>query len=79
MHAILLHHHCHSALRTPFRPPSPAAWMDSQLGRVLDELQALGLAEDTAVIFHSDHGWSLGEHGLRQPYIHLHLYTLTLN
>jgi arylsulfatase A-like enzyme len=39
------------------------SWMDHQLGRVLDELDALGLSNDTAVVFHADHGWSLGENG----------------
>ena len=39
------------------------SWMDHQLGRVLDELDRLGLANDTAVVFHADHGWSLGENG----------------
>jgi len=44
------------------------AWMDSQVGRVLDELQALGQANDTLVLLHSDHGWSLGEHGEWQKF-----------
>ena len=39
------------------------SWMDSQLGRVLNELDSLGLANDTLVVFHADHGWSLGESG----------------
>ncbi len=39
------------------------AWVDSQLGRVLDALDASGAAGDTLVVLHSDHGWSLGEHG----------------
>jgi arylsulfatase A-like enzyme len=39
------------------------SWMDSQLGRVLAELRALGLENDTLVVLHADHGWSLGEHG----------------
>ena len=39
------------------------SWMDSQIGRVIDELEALGLSENTAVVFHADHGWSLGENG----------------
>ena len=39
------------------------SFMDHEVGRVLDALDALGLAEDTAVLFHSDHGWKLGEHG----------------
>jgi arylsulfatase A-like enzyme len=39
----------------------------------MDELDALGLAEDTVVIFMSDHGDMLGDHGLSQknvPYEH---------
>ena len=39
------------------------SWMDSQLGRVLDELTALELDNNTLIAFHSDHGWHLGEHG----------------
>ena len=39
------------------------SWMDSQLSRVTAELTALGLANDTLVVFHADHGWSLGEYG----------------
>lgn len=44
------------------------AWMDYQVGRVLDELDTLGLSADTMVVFHSDHGWSLGEHGEWQKF-----------
>ena len=44
------------------------SWMDTQLGRVLGELDALGLAEETLVVMHSDHGWSLGEHGNWQKF-----------
>ena len=37
------------------------AFMDSEIGRVLDELDALGFVDDTLVILHGDHGWGLGE------------------
>jgi iduronate 2-sulfatase len=42
------------------------AFMDEQVGRVLDELEALGLAENTIVVFTSDHGYHLGEHDFWQ-------------
>jgi arylsulfatase A-like enzyme len=37
---------------------------DENLGRLLDTLDQLGLAEDTVVVFTSDNGHYLGEHGL---------------
>jgi len=36
---------------------------DAWVGRVLDELSALGLAEDTVVVFTADHGEQFVEHG----------------
>ncbi|XP_049441792.1 iduronate 2-sulfatase isoform X1 [Epinephelus fuscoguttatus] len=39
------------------------SYMDAQVGRLLSTLDELGLAESTMVVFTSDHGWSLGEHG----------------
>jgi len=37
--------------------------VDDNLGRVLDYLDRSGLAENTVVIYSSDQGWYLGEHG----------------
>jgi arylsulfatase A-like enzyme len=39
------------------------AYVDAQLGRVLETLEELGLAESTFVAVTADHGESLGEHG----------------
>lgn len=37
-------------------------FLDDQVGRVLDEIDRLGLADTTAIAFTSDHGYHLGEH-----------------
>ena len=37
-------------------------FMDDQIGRILAELDKLGLRDSTAIVFTSDHGYHLGEH-----------------
>lgn len=61
---------------TPYEPPSPfrerfaadpydgeIAFMDRELGRIVEALKAKGLLERTLVVLAGDHGESLGEHG----------------
>jgi uncharacterized sulfatase len=38
--------------------------MDQQIGRIVDHLEARGLAQNTLIVFTSDHGEYLGNHGL---------------
>ena len=59
------------------KPPTPAqvrelrhgyyaatTYMDAQIGKVLAQLDRLGLRENTIITFASDHGFHLGEHKL---------------
>ena len=39
------------------------SFVDAQVGRVLDKLKETGLDKNTVVVFTSDHGYHLGEHG----------------
>lgn len=38
------------------------SFADQQLGRVIDELYSLGLADNTVILFMGDHGLHIGEH-----------------
>lgn len=40
------------------------SYMDAQLGRVLEALEANGYRENTIVVLWGDHGWHLGDHGM---------------
>jgi len=39
--------------------------VDRSVGRILEQVKALGLEDDTIVLFTSDHGYNMGHHGLQ--------------
>ncbi len=46
------------------------SFMDHEIGRILDCLERLGVGDNTLVIFTTDHGHFLGQHGLIAKAIH---------
>ncbi|MBN2562104.1 MAG: sulfatase-like hydrolase/transferase [Phycisphaerae bacterium] len=46
------------------------SFMDQEIGRILEAVDRLGMAEETLVVFTTDHGHFLGQHGLIAKAIH---------
>lgn len=42
------------------------SFLDAQVGRVLEALDDLGMRDNTIIVFTSDHGYHMGEHGYYQ-------------
>ncbi|KAM6980829.1 iduronate 2-sulfatase [Aplochiton taeniatus] len=51
------------------------SYMDSLVGKLMSTLDQTGLAASTMVVFTSDHGWSLGEHGEWAKYSNFNVAT----
>ncbi len=49
------------------------SYVDAQIGKVLDELEALGLDENTIVVLWGDHGYLLGEMGMWTKHVNYEL------
>jgi len=49
--------------RAPTAYAGEVMYADAQIGRLLEALDALGLRRRTVLVYHSDHGESLGDHG----------------
>jgi arylsulfatase A-like enzyme len=45
------------------------SYADALVGMLLDELDALGIADDTIVVLWGDHGWNLGEHSFWSKHV----------
>jgi arylsulfatase A-like enzyme/tetratricopeptide (TPR) repeat protein len=75
---------------TPYDPPEPfrsryadqpyhgeVAYVDAQVGRLMEALERLGRRQNTIVVLMADHGESLGDHG--EPEHGLFVYDVTMS
>ena len=51
------------------------SFTDHNIGRLLDALEAEGLADNTIIVLWGDHGWQLGEHGLWHKHTNFEIAT----
>jgi iduronate 2-sulfatase len=51
------------------------SYTDAQIGRLLDALDAEGLADNTIIVLWGDHGWQLGDHGLWHKHTNFEIAT----
>ena len=54
----------HTALKLIHGYYASVSYMDAQLGKVLDALDASGAAGNTIIVLWGDHGYHLGDHGM---------------
>lgn len=45
------------------------SFVDKQVGRIIDQLEAMGELDNTLIVFTSDHGEMLGDHGTYQKFL----------
>lgn len=65
LHGVHSHLHDDALLRKQMATYyGMVSMMDHYIGKILDKLEELGLAEDTIVVFTTDHGHFYGHHGL---------------
>ena len=53
------------------------SYVDAQIGRVLAELERLGLRENTIIVLWGDHGWKLGEYSAWSKHTNYEIDTRT--
>ena len=49
---------------------STVSYLDTLIGKLIGTLDDLGMRDNTTIIFWSDHGFFLGEHGFGVSIIH---------